>query len=56
MNFFERDFFDSVVHGLRSQGWSRDDAEDEALAKLERWRQKRLLWGKTSTQRSVSDA
>ena len=34
----EQKFFDSVVHGLRSQGWSKSDAEDEALAKIERIR------------------
>jgi len=26
----KRDLRDSIVHGLRSQGWSRADAEDEA--------------------------
>lgn len=36
----ETKFFDSVVHGLRMAGWSRNDAMDEALLRLERLRQK----------------
>lgn len=31
----ERRFYDSVVHGLRSRGWSRLEAEGEALDRLE---------------------
>lgn len=31
----EQSFFDSVVHGLRSRGWSRIEAEGEALDRLE---------------------
>lgn len=34
----ERSFYESVVHGLRSRGWSRIDAEGEALDRLERLR------------------
>jgi|TARA_Y100000310_G_C20623156_1_gene784413 hypothetical protein len=34
----EQSFYDSVVDGLRRQGWSRIDAEDEALERLERHR------------------
>jgi hypothetical protein len=37
----EQRFFDSVVHGLRMAGWSRIDAESEAMDRLERQRQKR---------------
>jgi hypothetical protein len=36
----EQVFFDSVVHGLRSRGWSKLDAEGEALERLERSRAK----------------
>jgi hypothetical protein len=35
----EQRFFDSVVDGLRRQGWERQDAEDEALARVERNRE-----------------
>lgn len=38
----EQRFFDSVVHGLRSRGWSRIDAESEALDRLEKQRQRRI--------------
>jgi len=34
----EKTLFDSIVHGLRSRGWSKSDAEDEALEKIERIR------------------
>lgn len=34
----EQRFYDDVVHGLRSQGWSRLEAEGEALDRLEKWR------------------
>lgn len=34
----EQSLFDSTVHGLRMQGWSRSDAEDKALDQLERRR------------------
>lgn len=37
----ERGFYASVVHGLRSQGWSRIDAEGEALGRLVALRDKR---------------
>ena len=33
-------FFDSCVHGLRTAGWSKIDAEDEALNRIEKQRQK----------------
>lgn len=36
----EQQFFDSVVHGLRSAGWSRTEAEDEALSRIEAKRQR----------------
>jgi hypothetical protein len=38
----DRAIFDSIVHGLRSRGWSRIDAEDEALERIERKRAKPL--------------
>lgn len=31
MDEYEKAHYDSVVHNLRSQGWSKQDAEDEAL-------------------------
>lgn len=34
----EQQFYESVVHGLRSRGWSRVDAEGEALERVERIR------------------
>lgn len=34
----EQRLFDSVVHGLRSAGWSRLEAEGEALNRVERKR------------------
>lgn len=36
----EQRFYDSVVHSLRMKGWSRIDAEDEAMGRLEALRQK----------------
>jgi hypothetical protein len=30
----QRKFYDSVVHGLRSQGWGRTEAEAEALDRV----------------------
>lgn len=36
----DQELYDSIVHGLRSQGWSRMDAEDEALDRIERIRQR----------------
>lgn len=36
----ERALFDSTVHGLRSRGWSRIEAEGEALDRIERNRRK----------------
>jgi hypothetical protein len=36
----EQAFYDRVVHGLRSQGWSRLEAEGEALDRIERQRSK----------------
>jgi hypothetical protein len=36
----EQKLYDSIVHGLRSQGWSRIEAEGEALDRIERQRQK----------------
>lgn len=35
----ERRFYDSLVHGLRAQGWSRIEAEGEALERIELRRQ-----------------
>ena len=37
----ERKLFDSIVHGLRNQGWSRIEAENEAIDRIERMRAKR---------------
>jgi hypothetical protein len=34
----ERRIYDGVVHQLRSRGWSRIDAEGEALDRIERMR------------------
>lgn len=31
---------DSIIHGLRSQGWSKIEAENEALDRIERMRQR----------------
>lgn len=31
---------ESIIHGLRSRGWSRIDAEDEADVRIEKQRQK----------------
>jgi len=31
----EKSLYDSMVHGLRSQGWSKSDAEAEALARID---------------------
>jgi hypothetical protein len=36
----ETKLFDSIVHGLRSRGWSRFEAEGEALDRIEKHRQK----------------
>jgi hypothetical protein len=36
----EQRFYDSVVDGLRRQGWSRMDAEGEALDRIEKQREK----------------
>lgn len=38
MDEVERKFYDSVVHGLRSRGWSRIEAEGEALERVVRLR------------------
>lgn len=35
-------FYESVVHGLRSRGWSRIEAEGEALDRLEALRAQRM--------------
>lgn len=34
----EQALYDSVVHGLRSRGWSRTEAEGEALERVLRYR------------------
>lgn len=34
---------ESIVHGLRSQGWSRIDAENEADERIERMRLAALI-------------
>lgn len=36
---------ESIVHGLRMQGWSRLEAEGEALARIDRQRQKEKQHG-----------
>lgn len=38
----ENKLYDQIVHGLRSQGWSRQDAMDEAFNRIEKARQKKL--------------
>ncbi len=30
----EQRLYDNIVHGLRSQGWSRSDAESEAIDRV----------------------
>lgn len=30
----EQRLYDSIVHGLRSQGWTRSDAESEAIDRV----------------------
>lgn len=39
----ERRLYDSIVHGLRSRGWSRIEAEGAALTRIERSRQAKSL-------------
>lgn len=34
----ERSLYDSIVHGLRMVGWTREEAEGEALARVIRYR------------------
>lgn len=34
----KNDLYESIVHGLRSRGWSRIEAEGEALDRIERRR------------------
>jgi hypothetical protein len=36
----EQQLYDSIVHGLRSQGWSRAMAEAEAIDRIDRSRHK----------------
>jgi hypothetical protein len=36
---------ESIVHGLRSQGWDRIDAENEADDRIERMRQREVKKG-----------
>jgi hypothetical protein len=36
----EKTLFDSIVDGLRRQGWSKLDAEGEALDRIERMRER----------------
>lgn len=35
----EQKLYDSMVHGLRTQGWSKSDAEAEAIARIAAKRQ-----------------
>ena len=35
---YERKLFADIVHGLRTQGWSRLEAEGEALDRIEKRR------------------
>ena len=42
----EREMFDRIVHGLRSRGWSRIEAEGEALECIEK---RRALTNSTDT-------
>ena len=39
----ERQLRESIIHGLRMQGWSRMDAEDEALTRIEKFRAREVL-------------
>lgn len=39
----DRAFYDSVVHGLRSAGWTRSEAEAEALERVERRRAREAI-------------
>jgi hypothetical protein len=43
MRDYEKSYFESVVHGLRMRGWSRIDAEGEALDRIERSRARAAL-------------
>lgn len=38
MTVDEQRLYESIVHGLRSAGWSRVDADGEALERIERAR------------------
>jgi hypothetical protein len=40
MNEKEQALYESIVHGLRSRGWSRIEAEGEAIARIDRQRQR----------------
>ncbi len=40
----EKRLWESIVHGLRSQGWSRIEAENEADDRIETYRE-RILKG-----------
>ena len=35
----EQRLYDSIVHGLRSRGWSRSDAEAEAIERVAKRRE-----------------
>lgn len=39
MNADEQKLYDSMVHGLRQQGWSRMEAEGEALDRIVKMRE-----------------
>lgn len=39
----EQKLYDATVHGLRSRGWPRIDAESEALDRIELRRQRKAL-------------
>ena len=46
MNAEDKAYFDSVVHQMRSRGYSKEDAEDFALEKLnDKWFPN---WGQTN--------
>jgi hypothetical protein len=38
MSDAEKLLYDSIVHGLRMQGWPRFDAEAEAIARIDKRR------------------
>lgn len=52
----EKARYDGIVHRLRMAGWSRIDAEDEALARIETSRSRNPLTGQPLTPREKFDS